>query len=109
MMVGIIIAFVVILLLRDVHIQEWNRHTILKMTREYDFSMPLWGYVIVALICQIPYINIPLFIIFLGTLIVHATWSPENTSYERTVIQLRGRNKVTRAIKSFGTFLNKKI
>ena len=107
--VGIIIAFIVILLLRDIHIQGWQRYGKLKMVWEGDFSMPLWGYIIVALVCQIPMINIILFMIFLGALAVHTTWSPQDTVFERTIIQLRGSNKITRAIKALGTFLNKKV
>lgn len=98
---GIIIAFIVILLLRDLHIQLWTNHSRVKLAEEYDFEAPLWVYLIIVILSLVPVVNVVLFIVFIVFFAVHTAWTH--------VFSLRGSNRITKALKAIGTFLNKKV
>lgn len=72
--IGIILTIIIVDIMKDTHFKHYNG---MKVVEESKVRIPLWFFIIIILVEQIPVLNILLFLAFLVTYFIFSNMKPE--------------------------------
>ena len=72
--IGIILTIIIVGIMKDTHFKRYNG---MKVVEESEVRIPLWFFIMIILVEQIPVLNILLFLTFLVAYFIFSNMKPE--------------------------------
>lgn len=72
--IGIILTIIIVNIMKDTHFKRYNG---MKVVEESEVRIPLWFFIMIILVEQIPVLNILLFLTFLVAYFIFSNMKPE--------------------------------
>lgn len=103
--IGIIFTVIIVGIMKDTHIIEYNG---MKVSKEYDVEIPLWMLCILLLVELLPFFNIIAFIAFVIWYVIMYNITPQQWLV-KCAFRLQGKTYMGKAVLAVINFLNIKV